>query len=108
MTDEVMAFGSVDELAGYVHRELCDRHALDPAQTPLYRTPLVRAGRPAGAVFHVDGPRRLRPSAVWAADAGRVIFYDPLGGRAGEVALADGPAVPESPPPAVDNGRIMM
>ncbi|MBX9624532.1 MAG: hypothetical protein K2X82_12050 [Gemmataceae bacterium] len=92
---EVLALPSAEELAGYVHRTLCDRDALDPGQAPLFRTPLVKAGRACGVVFHVEGPRRLRASAVWAADAGRVIFYDSAGTRFREVRLSEGPDTEE-------------
>ncbi|MBX9584491.1 MAG: hypothetical protein K2X87_29675 [Gemmataceae bacterium] len=92
---EVVALPSAGELAGYVHRALCDRDGLDPAQAPLFRTPLVKGGRACGVIFHVEGPRRLRASAVWAADAGRVIFYDSAGTRFREARLSESPDITE-------------
>jgi hypothetical protein len=91
MLRAVVAFSAVEDLAGFVHSVLCDKDALDPAQAPLYRTPLRRGGRVCGLVFHVEGPRLLRTSAVWSADDARVIFYDSSGLRFNEVALSESP-----------------
>lgn len=92
MGPTVVAFAAVEDLSAFVHRVLCDRDALDPHQTPLFRTPLRKAGRACGWVFHVEGPRLLRTSAVWSADADRIIFYDSTGTRFREVRLSESPA----------------
>ena len=89
MAPTVVAFAAVDDLAAFVHKVLCERDALDPHQTPLFRTPLKRGGRVCGLVFHVEGPRLLRTSAVWSADADRVLFYDSTGTRFREVRLSE-------------------
>jgi hypothetical protein len=91
MGEAVVALPTLDELAAFVHRALCQQDALDPAQAPLLRTPLVKAGRPCGAVFHVEGPRLLRTSAVWSADDSRILFYDSTGQRVRAVRLSEGP-----------------
>lgn len=95
MTATVVGFHRVEELAGFVRDVLCERDHLDPAQTPFYRTPLVKAGRACGVVFHVEGPRLLRSSAVWSADADRIIFYDSTGVRFREVRLSEAPEIAE-------------
>ena len=91
MTDPVVSLPTAAELAAFVHRTLCQQDALDPDVCPLYRAPLTRAGRACGAVFHVEGPRLLRTSAVWAADDHRVIFYDSTGQRTRTVRLSESP-----------------
>lgn len=91
MSPGVVAFTAVEELAAFVHQVLCDKDALDPQQTPLFRTRLRKAGRACGVVFHVEGPRLLRTSAVWSADHDRIIFYDSTGQRFREVSLAESP-----------------
>ena len=91
MEATVAAFTVVEELAAYVHHVLCEKDSLDPTQTPLFRTPLKKRGRACGLVFHVEGPRLLRTSAVWSADADRVIFYDSTGTRFQTVDLSEGP-----------------
>lgn len=93
MSQAVVAFSAVEDLAEFVHAVLCDKDALDPAQAPLFRTPLRRGGRACGVVFHVEGPRLLRTSAVWSGDDGRIIFYDSSGLRFKEVALSESPIV---------------
>jgi len=90
MSSAVVAFNAVEELAAFVHQVLCDKDALDLNQTPLYRTPLETAGRDCGLIFHVEGPRLLRTSAVWPADSDRIIFYDSTGVRFKEVTLSEG------------------
>jgi hypothetical protein len=92
MSRVVAAFSAVEDLAGYIHEVLCDKDALDPAQAPLFRTPLRRSGRVCGLVFHVEGPRLLRTSAVWSSDDARIIFYDSSGLRFREVELSESPS----------------
>jgi hypothetical protein len=60
---------------------------------PLFRTPLRRGVRACGLVFHVEGPRLLRTSAVWSGDDARIIFYDSSGQRFREVELSESPPV---------------
>jgi hypothetical protein len=89
----VVAVSTLDQLSAFVHDELCKLDHLDPAQTPLRKTPLVRRGKTCGMVFHVEGPRLLRTSAVWTADEARVIVYDSTGKRVREIKLSESPAV---------------
>jgi hypothetical protein len=96
MSRAVVAFSAVEELAGFVHAVLCDKDALDPIQAPLFRTPLKRGGRDCGLIFHVEGPRLLRTSAVWSADDSRIIFYDSSGLRFREVEVSEGTSLGEA------------
>jgi hypothetical protein len=91
MSSTVVALPTAEDLAAFVHQVLCEKDALDPDQTPLFRTPLKTRGRACGIVFHVEGPRLLRTSAVWSADADRIIFYDSTGLRIREVRLSESP-----------------
>jgi hypothetical protein len=93
MSLAVIACAEMENLVAYVHQVLCDKDALDPRQTPFFRTVLRKGGRPCGIVFHVEGPRLLRTSAVWSADDDRVIFYDSTGMRFQEVRLSESPAI---------------
>lgn len=93
MGPAVVAFSAVEELAAFVHQVLCDKDALDPEQTPLFRTPLKKGGRACGVVFHVEGPRLLRTSAVWSAETDRIIFYDSTGTRFRTVELSESPLI---------------
>ena len=58
MGPAVVALPAVEQLAAFVHAVLCERDALDPDQTPLFRTPLRKAGRVCGIVLY-DALRRL-------------------------------------------------
>ncbi len=93
MSQAVVACTAIEELAAFVHDVLCEQDALDPTQTPLFRTPLQRGERPCGMVFHVEGPRLLRTSAVWSADDDRIIFYDSNGIRFRDVTLSESPTL---------------
>ncbi len=96
MSQAVIACAAVEDLAEFVRQVLCERDSLDPAQTPLFRTPLQRKGRVCGLVFHVEGPRLLRTSAVWSSDDDRIIFYDSTGIRFREVNLSESPVLATS------------
>ncbi|HSQ56434.1 MAG TPA: hypothetical protein VLM40_11895 [Gemmata sp.] len=96
MSQAVVACAAVEDVAALVHQVLCQKDALDPNQTPLFRTPVLKAGRACGMVFHVEGPRLLRTSAVWSADDDRIIFYDSCGLRFHEVRLSESPLLPQS------------
>src|SRR5262245_61172612 len=102
MTDTLPSLSSLDELACFVRRFLCEHDNLDPDQTAFFRTPVVRGGRVTGFVFHVEGPRLLRTSAVWAADDARLVFYDSTGQKVRAVSVPEGPAVPH---PAAERPR---
>lgn len=91
MPAAVAACPTLEELAGFVRQTLCERDKLDPEQTPLFRTPLLKAGKKCGFVFHIEGPRLLKTSAVWPASANRVIFYDSTGTRFHETKLSESP-----------------
>jgi hypothetical protein len=93
MSRAVVAFSAVEDLAAFVHEVLCTKDALDPVQVPLFSTPLQRGTRVCGLVFHVEGPRLLRTSAVWSSDDARIIFYDSGGTRFREVELSESPPV---------------
>jgi hypothetical protein len=93
MTQVVVACAAVEDVAALVHQVLCEKDSLEPDQTPLFRTPLKKAGRACGIVFHVEGPRLLRTSAVWSADDDRIIFYDSCGLRFHEVKFSEAPAL---------------
>ncbi|MCZ2341927.1 MAG: hypothetical protein LC104_09055 [Bacteroidales bacterium] len=95
MTETAVALTSLEELTRFVHQALCQQDSLDPGQTPLVRTPLTRHRRPCGALFHVEGPRLLRTSAIWAADENRILFYDSSGTRSREILLSESPEVEE-------------
>jgi hypothetical protein len=98
MSESVAALPTLADLSRYVHDTLCRLDELEPELTPLSRSVLTKAGKPCGVVFHVEGPRLLRTSAVWAADDHRVIFYDSTGQRVRQVRLSESPDAAELAP----------
>lgn len=102
MTPTVVALPNLEALADFVRQTLCEHDRLDPEQTPLYRTMLRRGPKPCAVLFHVEGPRLLKNSAIWAADEYRILFYDSTGLRFQEVRLS------ESPELAADQGTISV
>jgi hypothetical protein len=93
MSEPVVALPTYEELCRYVRQTLCEQDALDLNQTPFFQTPIERRGKPWGVVFHVQGPRELKTSAVWAAGEDRVVFYNSLGQRSREVRLQESPVL---------------
>ena len=82
---------SFEALRDHVLQTLCAHDQLDPKQTPLSQSVLVRAGRPCGLFFSVQGPRRVKTYAIWAGEENRILFYDANGLRFVETCLVDGP-----------------
>ncbi|MGL6097324.1 MAG: hypothetical protein ACRC7O_16185 [Fimbriiglobus sp.] len=96
MRDAVVAAATLDELFTFVHAALCEQDHLEPSEAPLVKIVLSKVGRPCGMLFHVEGPRLLRTSAVWAADENRVLIYDSTGQRVREVTLSESPDIPDA------------
>jgi hypothetical protein len=91
MRTVVAALPSLEVLRHHVLETLCAHDRLDPAQTPLDQTVVMRRGKPCGLFFQVHGPRLLKTYAVWAGDEHRILFYDSTGQRFAECRLSDAP-----------------
>ena len=89
----VASLPTLDDLRSHVLKVLCDRDQLDPEQTPLRQTGIQRRNRTCGLFFDVQGPRRVKSYAIWAADEDRILFYDSQGVRFGETRLSEGPDI---------------
>ena len=94
MESSVVALPTTESLTRFVRDMLCSHDRLDPVQTPMYQAVVKRHGRLCGLMFHVEGPRMLKTSAVWAGDEHRILFYDSTGQRFSEVKLSEGPELP--------------
>lgn len=91
MEESVVALPTSDALTRFIRDMLCSHDHLDPAQTPIYRAELKRRGTRCGFIYHVEGPRLLKTSAVWAGDENRILFYDSAGIKFSEVKLSESP-----------------
>jgi hypothetical protein len=88
---ETLRLPTLDQLRDHVRQVLCRQDQLDPEQTPLDQTVILRSGRPCGLFFQVRGPRSVRTYAVWAGEEGRILFYDSQGQRFSQVRLSEAP-----------------
>jgi len=84
-----------ESLRDYVRQTLCARDRLEEHTTPFYAAPIFRRGRLNGYMFHIEGPRQMKNSAIWAEEDHRLFFYDSIGTRFEEVQLSDAPVLPE-------------
>ena len=82
---------TLDELRKHVLQTLCAKDRLDPEQTPLRESVILRRGKPCGLFFQAQGPRQLKIYAVWAGEENRILFYDCTGARFAEDRLSDAP-----------------
>ena len=87
----VASLPTLDDVRRHVLLTLCSHDQLDPNQTPLNESVLIRSGRPCGLFFQAQGPRMLKTYAVWAGEENRILFYDCSGARFAEIRLSDGP-----------------
>ena len=88
---ETLCLPTMELLLKHVHEVLCNKDHLDPVQTPLTHSLIVRRGKPCGIFFHIQGPRLLKNYAVWAGDENRILLYDGAGLRFGEIQLSEAP-----------------
>jgi hypothetical protein len=54
---------------------------------------LIRAGKPCGIFFCLNGPRAVRFSAIWETDKNQVLFYGPQGERFQKTQLLEAPTL---------------
>lgn len=91
MENSILALPTLRGLSQFVRDTLCDRDRLDPHQTPFFRSPIAKRGKTTAVLFHVEGPRLLKSSALWVLDDHRVMFYDSTGSRFLDVQLSESP-----------------
>jgi hypothetical protein len=82
---------TLDDLCRHVLQTLCSHDHLDPNQTPLHKSLIVRRGLPCGLFFQVEGPRLLKTYAIWAGHDNRILFYNCKGERFHETKLSESP-----------------
>jgi len=82
---------TLEDLRQHVLNILCAHDNLDAEQTPLIQQLLMRRGKPCGLRFEVQGPRRVRCSALWVGEEDRILFYDSGGVRFHETRTSEAP-----------------
>ncbi len=96
MERSVLALPTRENLRRFVREMLSSRDRLDPVMTPFFQTPLSRGGKLTGVMYHLEGPRALKPSAIWVSEENRILFYDSTGNRFGEVRLTESPTLEQA------------
>jgi len=89
--DVVACLPTIEDLRRHVLTILCAHDHLDATQTPLFQQLLIRRGKPCGLRFEIQGPRRMRSSALWVGEENRIIFYDTGGVRFHETQMSEAP-----------------
>jgi hypothetical protein len=97
MSITVAPLPTLDSLHEYVRQALCAHDRLDPPTTPFFAAEIRRGGRLCGFLYHIEGPRQMKNSAVWSEEEHRILFYDSIGTRFHEVRLSDSPALEDQP-----------
>jgi hypothetical protein len=97
MSEPVVALPTYEELCRFVRTTLCEQDALDFDQTSFFQTPIVRRGKTWGVLFHVEGPRLLKTSAVWSEMDEKIVFYNSIGQRTREIRLSESPGIAAQP-----------
>jgi hypothetical protein len=98
MSVAVVPLPTLERLHDFVRTTLCAHDRLDPPTTPFFAAELRRSGDLCGYLFHIEGPRMLKNSALWAEEDHRILFYDSIGTRYHEVRLSDSPLLEDLRP----------
>jgi hypothetical protein len=84
---------TLDDLRNYVTTTLCQHDQLEPHAFSLSERLLLRANRPCGIDFCLEGPRAVKLSAIWETQHNRIYFYDSAGERFHKIQLLESPTL---------------
>ncbi len=93
MLERSASVPSLDELRSYVAEVLGTLESLKTDQFQLSQNILMRAGKPCGIYFCLQGPRALRLSAIWETDQNSILFYGSCGRRVHRTKLILSPTI---------------
>lgn len=82
---------NVNDLREYINLTLCEYYQLQNGAFQMTEQVLVRAGKPCGIYFCLNGPRAVRFSAIWETDGNQILFYGPGGERFLKTQLSEAP-----------------
>jgi hypothetical protein len=82
---------NLNDLREYINATLSDYYQLQSGAFQMTEQVLVRAGKPCGIYFCLNGPRAVRFSAIWETDRNQVLFYGPQGERFLKTQLLEAP-----------------
>ena len=84
---------NVNDLREYINITLCEHYQLQYGAFQMTEQVLIRAGKPCGIYFCLNGPRAVRFSAIWETDRNQILFYGPRGERFLKTQLLEAPAL---------------
>jgi hypothetical protein len=93
MFTRIHQFDNVDDLREYINVTLCDHYQLQYGAFNMTEQVLIRAGKPCGIFFCLNGPRAVRFTAIWETDRNQILFYGPRGERFLKTQLLEAPAL---------------
>ncbi len=93
MLERSASVPSLEELRSYVAEVLGTLESLKTDQFQLSQNILMRAGKPCGIYFCLQGPRALRLSAIWETDQNSILFYGSCGRRVHRTKLILSPTI---------------
>jgi len=82
---------SLEELSSYVAEVLGSFESLKVDQCQLSQNILMKAGKPCGIYFCLQGPRALKLSAIWETEQNTILFYGSCGRRMHRTKLVKSP-----------------
>lgn len=91
MFTRVQQLDNLDDLREYVSVTLCEYYQLQTGAYRMTERVLLRAGKPCGIYFCLQGPRMTRFSAIWETDRNRILFYGAGGERFQKTQLIEAP-----------------
>lgn len=89
--DGVACLPTLEELREHVLKILCANDHLEPSQTLLHQSVVMRNSRPCGLFFQARGLKQIKTYAIWAGEENRILFYTSTGERFAETRLSEGP-----------------
>ena len=91
MLTETVQLECLANLREYVYQNLCERNELEPGIFDMTERILTRGDQPCGIFFSLNGPRRVRLTAIWETDKNTILFYNSSGERVQKVQLVRAP-----------------
>ena len=93
MLDDSSRIKDLNDLRNFVHETICENNELEVNAFTMTERILVRAGRPCGIYFCLDGPRAVKLTAIWETDRNSVLFYSASGERVQRSQLTHAPSL---------------
>ena len=82
---------NLSDLRNFVYETLGSFYLLEINAYRMTERILMRAGRPCGILFCLDGPRKMKCTAIWETDRNTILFYGSCGRRLHKTQLVAAP-----------------